>query len=204
MINAICYTKANPRSSFSIEPIGHVTLVAIRRTFISAPYLEVNSLQPIWRSGLHTWMESTGARSSSELPRLDCILCRVLEDDCPGDCRMTCSNTTRLCGMYMASLWPSDAIWRHRSGSTLAQVMACCLMATSHYLNQCWLVINGVYDIHLRTIPHFQDINPQIEFEKSAFMISLMVLWVNTRHLSHLVPVVYLIMLILLLRHIMI
>ena len=35
------------------------------------------------------------------------------------------------------SVWPSDAIWWHRSGSTLAQVMACCLMAPSHYLNQC-------------------------------------------------------------------
>ena len=38
------------------------------------------------------------------------------------------------------SMRPSDAIWRHRSGSTLAQVMACCLTAPSHYLNQCWLI----------------------------------------------------------------
>ena len=30
------------------------------------------------------------------------------------------------------SLCLSDAIWRQRSGSTLAQVMACCLMAPSH------------------------------------------------------------------------
>ena len=37
-----------------------------------------------------------------------------------------------------------DAICRHRSGSTLAQVMACCLTAPSHYLNQCWPIINGV------------------------------------------------------------
>ena len=35
------------------------------------------------------------------------------------------------------SLWPSDAIWGHRTGLTLAQVMACCLTASSHYLNQC-------------------------------------------------------------------
>ena len=42
------------------------------------------------------------------------------------------------------SLWPSDTIWRHKSGSTLAQVMACCLMAPSHYLNQCWLIISKV------------------------------------------------------------
>ena len=40
------------------------------------------------------------------------------------------------------SLWPSDAIWRQRSGSTLAQVMACCLTAPSYYLNQCWLIIS--------------------------------------------------------------
>ena len=37
------------------------------------------------------------------------------------------------------TLWPSDVIWRYRTGSTLAQVMACCLTAPSHYLNQCWL-----------------------------------------------------------------
>ena len=40
------------------------------------------------------------------------------------------------------SLWPRDAIWRLRSGSTLIHVMACCLMAPSHYLNQCWLIIS--------------------------------------------------------------
>ena len=40
---------------------------------------------------------------------------------------------------YINSLWPSDHVWRHKSGATLAQVMACCLTATSHYLNQCWL-----------------------------------------------------------------
>ena len=42
------------------------------------------------------------------------------------------------------SLWPSDTKWRHRYGSTLAQVMACCLTAPSHYLNQCWLIISEV------------------------------------------------------------
>ena len=42
------------------------------------------------------------------------------------------------------SLWPSDAIWPHRSGSTLTQVMACCLTAPSHYRNQWWLIIKAV------------------------------------------------------------
>ena len=46
--------------------------------------------------------------------------------------------------MLIYSLRPSDAIWWHRSGSTLAQVMACCLMAPSHYLNQSWLTISKV------------------------------------------------------------
>ena len=34
------------------------------------------------------------------------------------------------------SVWPSVAIWQHTYGSILSQVMACCLMAPSHYLNQ--------------------------------------------------------------------
>ena len=42
------------------------------------------------------------------------------------------------------SLWPGDTIWQQRSGSTLAQVIACWLMAPSHYLNQCWLIISMV------------------------------------------------------------
>ena len=40
------------------------------------------------------------------------------------------------------SLQPSDAMSQHKSGSTLAQVMACCLTAPSHYLNQCFHIIN--------------------------------------------------------------
>ena len=48
------------------------------------------------------------------------------------------------CKQWVNSLWPSDTIWRHKSGSTLDQVMACCLMAPSHYLNQCWLIISKV------------------------------------------------------------
>ena len=45
---------------------------------------------------------------------------------------------------YLNSLWPSDAIRWQRSGSTLAQVMACCLTAPSHYLYQCWLIISKI------------------------------------------------------------
>ena len=37
------------------------------------------------------------------------------------------------------ALWPCDAIWRHRTRSTLVQVMA-----ASHYLKQCWLIVNEI------------------------------------------------------------
>ena len=47
-------------------------------------------------------------------------------------------------GNTINSLWPSDVIWRWRSWSTLGQIMACCLTAPSHYLNQCSLTISMV------------------------------------------------------------
>ena len=31
-----------------------------------------------------------------------------------------------------------------RSGSTVVKIVACCLSVPSHYLNQCWLIINAV------------------------------------------------------------
>ena len=46
--------------------------------------------------------------------------------------------------IHFNSLYPSDTIWRHRSRSTLTRLMACCLMAPSHYPNQCWLIISEV------------------------------------------------------------
>ena len=35
-----------------------------------------------------------------------------------------------------------DAVWHHRSSSTLVQVVAWHLMAPSHYLKQCWIIIS--------------------------------------------------------------
>ena len=66
-------------------------------------------------------------------------------------------------------LRPSDAIWRHRSGSTQAQVMACCLTAPSHYLNQCWLTSVRSNGIHLRAISY--EI-PQSPFTKIILTIT--------------------------------
>ena len=58
---------------------------------------------------------------------------------------LTCCHWTWTLSHYVNSLWPSDAIsciWQYKSGLTLAQVMACCLMAPSHYLSQCRLLIS--------------------------------------------------------------
>ena len=51
--------------------------------------------------------------------------------------------------MHFANMKCHPVIWiklllRHKSGPKLAQVMACCLKAPSHYLNQCWLSISKV------------------------------------------------------------
>ena len=56
----------------------------------------------------------------------------------------------------MNSLWPSDDTWQQRSGSTLVQVMACCLEAPSHYLNKYWLIISEVQwqQFHQRYLSH--------------------------------------------------
>ena len=58
---------------------------------------------------------------------------------CTGLCSIMRNNIS-----IVNSLWPGDAIWRHRSWLTLAQTMACCLTAPSHYLNKCWLIIHGI------------------------------------------------------------
>ena len=52
---------------------------------------------------------------------------------------------------------PSYVIWWHKSGSTLAQVMACCLMAPSHYLNQCWLTISNLLSLGIHWVLSWED-----------------------------------------------
>ena len=41
-------------------------------------------------------------------------------------------------------LWLSDDILRHRTGTTLNQVMAYCHTASSHHLDHCWLIVKCV------------------------------------------------------------
>ena len=46
-------------------------------------------------------------------------------------------------GRWVNSLWPNDAIWDRDLGQHWLRRKACCLMAPSYYLNQCWLITNG-------------------------------------------------------------
>ena len=72
------------------------------------------------------------------------------------------------------SFWPSDAIWQHRSGSILAQVMTWCCQAPSHYLNQCWLIIYGVlwYSPYSNFTGSTWYISSWYEFENYNFQIT--------------------------------
>ena len=40
------------------------------------------------------------------------------------------------------SLWPNDALWWYWTASALVHVIACCLMASSHYLKVYWFIIS--------------------------------------------------------------
>ena len=78
---------------------------------------------------------------------------------------------------HFNSLWPSNTIWRLRSGSTLAQIMACCLMASSHYLNQSWLIMRcGQQHSHESNFPG-------IHWYQSARWIGILYFW-NYCHIS--------------------
>ena len=71
---------------------------------------------------------------------------------------------------YVNSLWPGDATWWQRTQSTLAQVMACCLITPGHFLNQCWLINNEiVWHLSMCNFTGNPDINPWIEFENHWF-----------------------------------
>ena len=66
-----------------------------------------------------------------------------------------------------------------RSGSALAQVMACCLTAPSHYLKQCWLIISQ--DLWHLPEDNFrwngQYIYPWYEFENHWFKVTATFPW---------------------------
>ena len=97
----------------------------------------------IWKDDLHYWLTHwiLGKITSvltMFLNTISWLTASTLPVKMPSDLFI------RILFIFINSLGLNDAIWRQRSGSTLAQVMACCLTAPSHYLNQCWLFIRKV------------------------------------------------------------
>ena len=60
----------------------------------------------------------------------------------PADANYLCHK--QLSNNWVNSLATSDALWVHETWSSLFQVMAWCHQAPSHYLNQCWCIIDRV------------------------------------------------------------
>ena len=71
--------------------------------------------------------------SNTSLELFKPVYCECLAEQWP------CYNNTTLYQLVQInSLWPSDTTWPQSSGSTMAQVMACCSLC----LNQCWLLVS--------------------------------------------------------------
>ena len=74
---------------------------------------------------------------------------------------------------HVCALWPVDTIWQQGYGSTLAQVMAWCRQAKSHYLNQCWLIISKIlwHSFEGIIIRRSEDTSWQNKIENCTFKI---------------------------------
>ena len=69
-----------------------------------------------------------------------------MQTDIPAREKLALSQKKTMINMisyYFNSLWPIYDIWKHRPASTLAQVIACCLMSLSHFLKECGLFISN-------------------------------------------------------------
>ena len=76
------------------------------------------------------------------VPRLNVLLGNRksrLDADIRTGANQTLPNTERV-----NSVWLNDAMWRQRSESRFAQVMACCMAAPSECLNKSWFIISEV------------------------------------------------------------
>ena len=67
---------------------------------------------------------------------------------------------------HSTHLWPSDVIWR----LTLLQVMASCLTAPCHYMNQYWLIITEI-----------KCFSPEDSFTGNVFILDMSLQIINLR-----------------------
>ena len=109
------------------------------------------SLQMVWRpSSSMVWPWThwpwNGAGSRTQVSTMHC---RLLNQAWSQAISISWESPMESFKLSFNTLCPSDAIWHHRPESALAQVMAWCCQAPSHYLNQCWLPFGEV----LRHLP---------------------------------------------------
>ena len=63
----------------------------------------------------------------------------------PNSLTQICGTRDKVICVTCNLLWARDAIYPQRTWSTLVQKMARCLTASSHYLNQCWIIVSKVH-----------------------------------------------------------
>ena len=110
------------------------------------------SFRNFWPASRQVVIDSRLGRSAAETPvelqnaRTNLIINIVASRLRARSFDKTCLAPNRFstCSKYIAHLLyrlflPCDAIWRHKSGSTLANQTARCLAKTSH---QCWIIIS--------------------------------------------------------------
>ena len=122
------------------------------------------SLNPMWASwyrmlctslalceGIHSWLVDSLTKNNNEfwyflglchIPvMVYAMSCYVLDWGVTGPLFNSSWLNVTICDIGLVR---NTCLICSSSWSSLAQVMACCLMAPSHYLNQCWLLINKV------------------------------------------------------------
>ena len=92
--------------------------------------------------------------------------------------------------------WPTDALWRQRSGSALAQVKACCLVAPNQSLNFClaftWAISKDLFmnlTHHMCAVITLVKLLPQHPTTNGSLPISspFATLWLFHNSLWHLI-----------------
>ena len=91
-------------------------------------------------------------------------------------------------GQWVNSLWPSDAIWRHRSQSTLAQVMACCLTHQALTWTNVDLSSLRSCGIHLTIVSQWM---PQPSITEISFEIDYLKFYLDLPGANELMPSQY-------------
>ena len=136
------------------QPLHYWSYIILNESYTRFRWRPLQLIPVDWNSvrKLH-WKKSNGLYYSGYW-NIDCVCrpCLSVRAVSSWITKTTCM-LTRYIGhisdrTYTSPLWPGytlATIWpRRRTWSTLLLILACWLAATSHYINQCWLIINGI------------------------------------------------------------